>query len=140
MSTIPSAHMIYLTVDRVRNAVIAAGGRFDSVSLRLQDETQDGPPRYFWAAHIDAHIGTSDRENNEAVAAALIHTLPNVRLEREAGKIDLSGVTATGITFHLWCGDSVCERVLTGYRTVPAQPERQEPVYEVRCVDPLAVA
>lgn len=124
-------YLLYLTADRMQKIADEAGVSVDVIHL-------NGYPK-------DVSFQCSDRtdrsnEGNEKAAIALMDAMPELALRRTSGLIYLESVTNLGVSFQLYCGSGVCERVQVGERLVPAvaaQPERMEPVFEIVCTDPL---
>ena len=79
-------------------------------------------------------------ESNERAAIALLDAMSELQLERNDGLIYLTGVS-NGLKFKFYTGEGSCQLVQVGTRTLPAEPakpEREEPIYEKRCIDELA--
>lgn len=90
--------------------------------------------------------GLSDRaQAAEDNANLLVEAIPGSRVWRDGGYITIWGDApgALGGRWSIYLGEGVCERVVVGTRTVmkpaPDAPmiEVEEPIYEVRCVDPI---
>ena len=77
-------------------------------------------------------------EANEEAAVLILDADPTLRLERSSGLIYLHG-ERDGLTYELYFGSGVCERVQVGVRKVmvpdPAAPlvEVEEPIFETVC-------
>lgn len=146
--TTPSDYSIWLVAQMLKQKVLEAGGRMRSFELRSDGRPfkgeEDNP--FFASAHINAHIWSNDQETNEDAAAALLASIPGARVVRRDGEITLFGTWRTGVSWHFFAGTGVCERVQVGTRKVmkpnPDAPlvEVEEPVFETRCIDPLAEA
>lgn len=137
----------YLLADRLNKLCDRAGVEVDVLSI---DDTAG------YNVHMQASLpwdGTDHRERCELAAVKLLETCDAVGLEvnlkRSDGLIYILG-TERGLSFRLYTGTGVCERVQVGTRTVKrhdpdllaAVPlvDVEEPIFETRCVDPLAEA
>lgn len=136
-----SLYQVYLVADRLSKLITEAGGSHGGIELRT--ESFPGP------AYIHHHISMwlwGDAEDRETLVADLLTRIPGATLTRDDGRMTLRGEWSNGITWYLGGGEGVCERVQVGTRTVlkpdPDAPlvEVVEPVFEVRCVDPLVSA
>jgi len=102
-----------------------------------------GEHRWYYADVIVSVVPTGDvryddlPQAREEIADALLTAQPSLQLFREDGNIYLfAEAHGSNVCFEL--GQGVCEKVVVGYRDVPAKPAHSEPIYEVRCIDPLA--
>ena len=127
----------YLLADRLNKIFEAADVRADFIKL-------DNHGYLAYDVHIQASSsGRREGEGDndaERTAVRLLDAMPDLTIERNDGLIYLTGTANNGLTYRLYTGTGSCERVQVGTRTVPAEPakpEREEPIYEVRCVDPL---
>lgn len=85
-------------------------------------------------------------EETESLSELVLEKVPGSRIYRREGNIEFYGEVPGlhHIRWHLTMGAGVCERVQVGTRTVmrpdPSVPliEVEEPIFETRCVDPLA--
>ena len=122
----------YLLADRLNNVAEKAGVTVHYIRV------DDAP-----STEVFLQVGHPKgwgNESNERAAIALLDTLPELQLERSDGLIYLSGMSL-GVTFKFYAGEGSCELVQVGTRTLPAEPakpEREEPVFEKRCIDELA--
>lgn len=87
------------------------------------------------SAQISDRGGYGDKDNERALLAVW-DVVPALRLRRSSGLIYLDG-TREGLRVEFYFGSGACERVEVGTRWVEAVPAHEEPIYEVRCVDPL---
>ena len=125
----------YLLADRIQKAAEKCGTTIATFNIR--DST--GSYNQDLTVFLDSfHRG--EGEEREIIADKMLTALPFLTLARSEGSIDLQGTTAQGLTVCIYAGDGVCERVQVGTRTVPASEAREEPIYEVRCIDSLADA
>lgn len=120
--------------ERLNKLADKAGVKVDSIKLDNR-YTLGGA---FWP---DVHLKISDKESrsneaNERAAALILDNTAAVTIVRSEGLIYLRG-ESDGLTYQFYAGSGVCERVQVGERVIPAQPERVEPIFEVRCPDPL---
>lgn len=118
----------YLLVDRLNKIADKAG-----VSVHKAEIAAISTDVHFQVGMPGLHTPAS----NEEAAVRLLDAMPDLKIVRSDGLITLTGTTGT-LMFQFYCGRGVCDRVLVGTRTVPATPEHEEPVYEIRCSDPLA--
>lgn len=128
----------YLLADRLNKIAESAG-------LRIYETTiGHGDSEHSYAVSVQLSLA-SDRspEGNERAAVFLLLAMPELTLKRRDGLIYLHGTTDGGLTFRFYTGTGVCERIQVGTRIVPAQPaqpEREEPIFEVVCADALSEA
>jgi hypothetical protein len=130
--TLEKLYAKYLLADHLNKLVDAASLRVDLCQLGNSDKYGG------WDVHIQVS-NPKDREpkGSEDAAARLLDAMPSLALKRSSGLIYLTGTTYLGLKYRLYTGAGVCEMVQVGTRTVPATPEREEPIYERRCPDPL---
>lgn len=139
-----SLYQAYLAAERLMKAAQKIDARIAGLELRPGEaHYPTSNPTLFWNYPVHAWLypeGPDTPERREEVAAAMLAALPEAHLHRENGRIYLHGTLGfAGTPFLLSAGEGVCERVQVGTRIVPAQPEREEPIFEVRCgSDPLA--
>ena len=146
--TTPSDYSVWLVAQRLKELILAAGGSVSAIEMRFghQSGTLSNGEPFFTASNLGIHIsrGSDSPERREEIVAALLATIPGAQLKRKDGQMTVWGAWSTGVTYYLWGGEGVCERVQTGTRKVlrpdPEAPliEVEEPVFETRCVDPLA--
>jgi len=128
----------YLLVDRLNKVAEAAGVKIYSTKIHNGDRYAKDIA--IQASAYDRREGEGDN-SAERAAIRLLDAMPELALERSDGLIRLTGTASNGLTFSFYTGTGSCERVQVGTRTVPAEPakpEREEPIFEVRCIDPLA--
>jgi hypothetical protein len=138
--TITNLYAKYLLADRLNKIAKDAGITVNAVEFHNGDQWGDAD------LEINAYgvIKRFDGEGSnhaEIVAIRLMDAMPELALERKSGLIFLNGKTKTGLTFRFYTGSGSCELVQVGTRTLPAEdakPEREEPIFEKRCVDDLA--
>jgi hypothetical protein len=131
--TVEKLYAKYLLADRLNKLVDAAGLVVDMCQLGNSD-------KYGWTYDVHIQVGNPQHRESqgaEDAAARLLDAMPSLTLKRSSGLIYLTGTTYQGLTYRLYTGAGVCEMVQVGTRTVPAVPEREEPIYERRCPDPL---
>jgi hypothetical protein len=136
--TITNLYAKYLLADRLNKIAKDAGVSVDS--MRLDDGSKYDPDVHLQCSAHDRRDGEGGNDAERA-AIRLLDTLPSLNLERSDGLIYLRGTTTTGLTYRFYTGAGSCELVQVGTRIVRAEeakPEREEPVYEVRCIDDLA--
>jgi hypothetical protein len=79
------------------------------------------------------------RDKGRAGVVALAKALAHVRKDYDGASLWIRAEFAPGVTLCYGCPrEEVCERVVTGTRIIPAQPEREEEIVEWRCVPLLA--
>jgi len=128
----------YLLADRLNKVADAAGVKIYHTKIYNGDK---------YNRDIEIQAGAYDRREGEGensaerAAIRLLDAMPELELVRNEGLIHLTGAARNGLRFSFYTGTGSCERVQVGTRTIPAEPakpEREEPIYEVRCVDPLS--
>ncbi|WP_104128035.1 hypothetical protein [Cryobacterium sp. Y57] len=128
----------YLLADRLNKVAEAAGLKIYKTAIYNGDK---------YNADIQIQLSAYDRRNGEVsngaerAAIRLLDTMPELALERDDGLIHLTGIASNGLTFSFYTGSGSCELVQVGTRTLPAEdakPEREEPIFEKRCIDELA--
>lgn len=142
-----SLYQLYLVADRLTKIVAEHGGSTSAVELKVDAKPSSAYSGY-WNHHVSFHLRTAGdtAEDREALVAALFERIPGAELIRENGDMTLRGEWSNGVTWYMFGGVGACERVQVGTKTVlrpdPKAPliEVEEPVFEVRCVDPLAEA
>ena len=133
----------YLLADRIQKAAEKCGTSVATFNIR---DSRGGYSQDLTVFLDSFHRG--DGKGREVIADKMLTALPFLTLARSEGSIDLKGTTNQGLTVCIYAGDGICERVQVGTRkiaateafTVPASEEREEPIYEVRCIDSLTEA
>lgn len=147
----------FLGAQWLRTKLVDAGLTVQSVHLNsdhwvsqksLQDVIDDDDLNYGFMFHIEVQIRGFGAEWVETTANTILEEVSGARVFRENGLVYLYGVTPghPEVRWQMSLGTGVCERVLVGTRTemkpdpniVVPLVEVEVPVYEVRCVDPLA--
>lgn len=133
--TIKNLYAKYLLADRLNKVTEAAGVEiyittiYNGDKCRADVQVQVSAPSW--------RDGESDN-GAERAAIRLLDAMPSLELVRSSGLIFLMGAAENGLTYSFYTGTGSCERVQVGTRTVPASPEHEEPIFEVRCIDDLA--
>jgi hypothetical protein len=131
--TVEKLYAKYLLADQLNKLVDAAGLVVDLCQLGNSDKYGFG-----WDVHIQvSNPKVGEPQGNEDAAARLLDAMPSLALKRSSGLIYLTGSTYLGLKYRLYTGAGVCELAQVGTRIVPAIPEREEPIFERRCPDPL---
>ncbi|MCU1408504.1 MAG: hypothetical protein JWM23_584 [Microbacteriaceae bacterium] len=128
----------YLLADRLNKIAEAAGVKIYKTAIHNGDKFNRDIQ--IQAHAYDRHDGEGENAAERA-AIRLLSVMPELSIERRDGLIDLVGTDRNGLTFSFYTGTGSCEKVQVGTRIVPAEPakpEREEPIFEVRCIDPLA--
>ena len=149
MSNAFSLYQVYLVADMIQKAITKSGGRHTSIDLDIDCNTPEEKLQGmgFWDANVCTHVreDTDTPEGREELVAKLLEAIPRAQLKRKDGKMTIYGKAANGVSFYLWMGEGVCERVQVGTRTVMKPDptidvpmvEVEEPIFEVRCIDPI---
>ena len=132
----------YLLMDRIQKAAERAGTKVYKFDIREGHDRYRNDEYVGYGADIDIMLDvfftSHTPESREEMVSRFLDELP-LTMHREQGRISLAGVL-NGFKVEVTCGTGVCEKVQVGTRIVPAEPakpEREEPIFEVRCVDPL---
>lgn len=149
-----SLYQFYLAADLLQRRFDALEAKHHGLTLaspewldRAADEFEGSDLTYGFMHHVSTSVsGLYDPEKVEAFAARWLELWPSTQVVRDRGRIFLRGQTGgfLKLWWHVEVGMGVCERVQVGTRRVlrPAADapmvEVDEPIYEVRCVDPLA--
>lgn len=146
----------YLTADWLIKKIIEAGGKPDGVSFpewawgqKPFDEMSDEEFTYGFMFDVSTSIRYVGPEECEELANKLIEST-GCFIHRRQGVIRLYGYSPgfAPNTWHIDVGSGVCERVQVGTKLVEKPDPKavipmvtvEEPVYEVRCIDPIAAA
>ncbi|WP_120338097.1 hypothetical protein [Cryobacterium soli] len=135
--TVTNLYAKYLQADRMNKIAEAAGVRVDYARLDNGDSINSDVTLQCSILNVGF---SAEGEANEEAAERLMLASPSLIMERKNGLIYLTGITSQGITYKFYTGGGVCERVQVGTRILPAEPAkpaREEPIFEVRCIDPL---
>lgn len=149
MSNAFSLYQVYLVADVISKAINTNGASHTGISLQARPNTPEDKleSMYYFETNISIHVHADGDtpEDREELAAKLLDAIPHARLKREGGEMTIYGKATNGVSFYLWMGQGVCERVQVGTRTV-MKPDPtvevpmvqvEEPIYEVRCLDPI---
>ena len=149
MSNAFSLYQVYLVADMIQKAIATNGAGHGSINLDMRTGTPEEELQFmaFWDANVCTHVreDTGTPEGREELVAKLLEAIPRAQLKRKDGEMTIYGKAANGVSFHLWMGEGVCERVQVGTRTVMKPDptidvpmvEVEEPIFEVRCIDPI---
>lgn len=149
MSNAFSLYQVYLVADMIQKAITKSGGGHTSIDLGIDCNTPEEKLQGmgFWDANVCTHVreDTGTPEGREELVVRLLEAIPRARLKRKDGEMTIYGKAANGVSFYLWMGAGVCERVQVGTRTVMKPDptidvpmvEVEEPIFEVRCIDPI---
>lgn len=149
MSNAFSLYQVYLVADMIQKAIAKSGGRNTSIALDMRTGTPEEKLQFmrFWDANVCTHVreDSATPEGREELVAKLLEAIPRAQLKRKDGEMTIYGKAANGVSFYLWMGEGVCERVQVGTRTVMKPDptidvpmvEVEEPIFEVRCIDPI---
>ena len=134
--TITNLHAKYLLADRLNKIARDAGVEVFTIDISDRDD-------YSVHIQVSADYRRKGESKNDAERAAirLLDTAPELALVRKSGLIYLTGKTETGLAYRFYTGAGACELVQVGTRIIPAEdakPEREEPIFEKRCIDDLA--
>ena len=129
----------YLLADRLNKVAEAAG-------VEVYTTTFHNGGKYDEDVQVQIMSSGKRRDGEsenvaERNAIRLLDAKPDLSLVRSSGLIHLTGMEPNGLSYSFYTGTGSCERVQVGTRTLPAEaakPEREEPIYEVRCIDDLA--
>ena len=149
MSNAFSLYQVYLVADMIQKAITKSGGRHTSIDLDMRTGSPEEKLQFmaFWDANVCTHVheDSATPEGREELVAKLLEAIPRAQLKRKDGKMTIYGKATNGVSFYLWMGEGVCERVQVGTRTVMKPDptidvpmvEVEEPIFEVRCIDPI---
>ena len=149
MSNAFSLYQVYLVADMIQKAITKSGGRHTSIGLDMVIGTPEEKLQgmQFWNANVCTHVreDTDTPEGREELVVRLLEAIPRAQLKRKDGEMTIYGKATNGVSFYLWMGEGVCERVQVGTRTVMKPDptidvpmvEVEEPIFEVRCIDPI---
>lgn len=157
-----SMYMAYLVAEELRRKLLALDvrPRF-AIKINLERPRREPDTLYDIASYeshpveiaISGQVPTErdflpDEADKERFASAWLEKHPETRVIRNDGFIYLIGITSIGVSWEISLGYGLCEQVQVGTKVVekidPAYLENapmikvEEPVYETRCVDPLA--
>ena len=149
MSNAFSLYQVYLVADMIQKAIATNGAGHGSIDMDIRSNTPEEKLQgmQFWNANVCTHVreDTDTPEGREELVVRLLEAIPRARLKRKDGEMTIYGKAANGVSFYLWMGVGVCERVQVGTRTVMKPDptidvpmvEVEEPIFEVRCIDPI---
>lgn len=149
MSNAFSLYQVYLVADMIQKAITKSGGRHTGIDLDIDCNTPEEKLQgmEFWDANVctRVHEDSATPEGREELVAKLLEAIPRAQLKRKDGEMTIYGKATNGVSFYLWMGAGVCERVQVGTRTVMKPDptidvpmiEVEEPIFEVRCIDPI---
>lgn len=148
-----SLYQKYLLLDQIVKRAEALGATLDNLAFgsahwetypieSITDKT------YSFMHHVSVSVtGLVSPEGREAFTEKWLAAYPDTELVRVEGRIFLRGDATSGLRWHVTVGTGVCERVQVGTKTVQKidpdflvnvpMIDVEEPIFEVRCPDPL---